>query len=191
MILSAGHSERFGSPKALAPFKGTTVIEHIQNTLLKTSCDEIILVLGAHAHQIFPSIFNHTRIRFVYNKDYNFGQISSVQAGWRYAQERPEGVIFWPVDCPLVQASSIDMLIDHFKKNSPDILVPAYNNIKGHPSIFHARLRSEILGLPMDRGLNSLFTTHPPQIIGLDDIGIIKSFNTPEELEALKAISKQ
>ena len=185
MILSAAPSERFGSPKALAPFKGTTVIEHLQNTLLQTSCDEIIVVLGAHGHRIFPSIFNHTRIRIVYNKDYNFGQMSSVQAGWRCAGETLEGVLFLPVDCPLVQASSINTIIDHFKKHQPDILVPSYHNIKGHPPIFQARLKSEVLGLPMKAELNSLFTNHPPQTIDIDDIGIIKNFNTPEELEEI------
>lgn len=191
VLLSAGPSHRFGSPKALASFKGTTVIQHLQNTLLQTSCDEIIVVLGAHAHQIWPFIFNHTRIRFVYNKDDNFGQMSSVQEGWRLAGEGSEGVMFLPVDCPLVQASSIDKIIDYFKKYQPDILVPSYHNKKGHPAIFRARLKSEALNLPKDQGLDSLLTNHPPQTIDIDDIGIIKNFNTPEELEELKVISKR
>jgi CTP:molybdopterin cytidylyltransferase MocA len=73
------------------------------------------VVLGAHARQIQPSIFIHSRIRVVYNKDYYFGQTSSVQAGWREADDSSQGVMFLPVDCPLVQASSIDQIIHHFK----------------------------------------------------------------------------
>ncbi len=186
ILLSAGLSERFGSPKALACLSGTPVIERAQNTLLQSSCDKIIVVLGAHARQIQPSIFIHRRIRVVYNKDYNFGQTSSAQAGWREADNSSIGIMFLPVDCPLIQASSIDKIIHHFKKHDPDILVPSYQNKKGHPSVFHQRLKSKILNLPMNLGLNSLFAGHPPQTIEIDDRGIIKNFNTPEEFETIK-----
>jgi len=185
ILLSAGLSERFGSPKALANISGIPVIQHLQNTLLQSSCDKIVVVLGAHAPEIQPLIFIHSRIHVVYNKDYYFGQTSSVQAGWRQADNASEGVMFLPVDCPLVKASTIDAVIDHFKKNNPDILIPTYQNKKGHPPIFHQRLKSKVLGLPQDLGLNSLFADHPPQTIEIDDSGIIKSFNTPEEFKKI------
>jgi molybdenum cofactor cytidylyltransferase len=187
ILLSAGSSERFGSPKALAPLYGATVIEHIQKTLLQSHCDEIIIVLGDHEQRIRPSIFNHKRIRVVYNKHYNFGQTSSVQAGWREEGNASEGVLFLPVDCPLVQASSIDMIIDHFKKTGPDILIPTCQNKKGHPPIFNQRLRAKTLDLSLGQGLNSLFAQHPPQTIEINDPGIVKSFNTPKEFEAIMA----
>ncbi len=188
ILLSAGLSERFGSPKALACISEGTVIQHVQNTLLQSSCDEIIVVLGAQARQIEPFIFIHSRIRVVYNKNYYFGQTSSVKAGWREADNSSTGVMFLPVDYPLIQSSSIDKIIRHFKKYDPDILVPSYRNKKGHPPIFHQRLKSKVLNLPMDLGLNSLFADHPPQTIEIDDQGIIKSFNTPQEFEEIKVI---
>ncbi len=191
ILLSAGLSERFGSPKALASMGGNTVIQHVQNTLLESSCDEIIVVLGAHARQIQPSIFIHSRIRVVYNKNYNLGQTSSVKAGWREADNSSTGVMFLPVDCPLVQPSSICMIIDYFKEHDPDILVPSYRNKNGHPPIFHQRLKSKVLNLPMDLGLNSLFADHPPQTIEINDSGIIKNFNTPQEFEEIRIISKR
>ena len=105
ILLSAGLSERFGSPKALARLHGMTVIEHIQTTLLQSSCDQIIVVLGAHHKEVQPSIFIHSRIRIVYNKTYYFGQTSSVQAGWREVVDSTQGVLFLPVDCPLIWTS--------------------------------------------------------------------------------------
>jgi len=189
ILLSAGLNERFGSPKALASISGNNVIQLVQNTLLQSACDEIIVVLGAHASQIQPSIFKHSRIHVVYNKDYFFGQTSSVQAGWREAEDSSSGVMILPVDCPLVQASSIDEIIRHFNKYGPDILIPTYQNKKGHPPVFHQCLKSKALNLPMDLGLNSLFDQHPPHTIEINDSGIIKSFNTPEEFE--KITSKQ
>ena len=189
ILLSAGLSQRFGSPKALAKIGGINAIEHLQNTLLASSCDEIIIVLGAFAETITPSIFIHSRIRVVYNKDYIFGQTSSMQAGLQAAHEGSSGVLLLPVDCPLVKSSSIDQVIGEFNRNEPDILIPVYNGKKGHPPVFHQRLRSKILGLPHGAGLNSLFVHHPAQTVAIDDEGIIKSFNTPEEFE--KITSKQ
>lgn len=186
ILLSAGLSERFGSPKALADIAGKNIIQHVQNTLLHSNCDEIIVVLGAHADQIQPSIFIHSRIRVVYNNHYNFGQTSSVQAGINEADSSSKGIMFLPVDCPLVQTSSINKIIDHFKEKDPDILIPTYQNKKGHPPFFNQRLRTKIIGLPLNLGLNSLFHDHPPQTIEIDDPGIIKSFNTPQELEQIK-----
>jgi len=186
LLLAAGESRRFGSPKALARLGTQTVIEHIQHALLQSACDEIIIVLGAHADEIRPSIFIHSRIRIVYNKDYNFGQTSSVQAGWKAANPGTDGIMLLPVDCPWIASTTMDTLIHHFKKHQPDILIPSYLDKKGHPPLFHQRLREEILALPTDKGLNSLFIEHPPQNIDMDDPGVVKSFNTLEELEKLK-----
>jgi len=189
ILLSAGLSERFGAPKALAPIAGKTVIQQVQKTLLQSVCEEIIVVLGAHAQLISPSIFIHSRIRVVHNKDYFFGQTSSVQAGLREADKSSKGFMLLPVDCPLVQASTIDTIIGHFKKSNPGVLIPTYQNKKGHPPVFNQHLKSKVLDLPMDLGLNSLFADHPPQTIEINDPGIIKSFNTPQELEELRLFS--
>ena len=184
ILLSAGKSQRFGSPKALASINNAPVVQHLQNTLLQSSCDEIVVVLGADAIDIEPSIFIHSRIRVVYNKDYNFGQTSSIQTGWRAAKPS-QGIMFLPVDCPLVLPSSIDRIIKEFKSNDPSILIPTFHNKKGHPPVFSQRLASTILNLPLDMGLNSLFAQHPLQTIEIDDQGIIESFNTPEELKRI------
>ncbi|MDE2027372.1 MAG: nucleotidyltransferase family protein [Candidatus Omnitrophica bacterium] len=186
ILLSAGLSQRFGSPKALADLHGRTVIEHLQSTLLTTACDNIIVVLGNGAQDIMPFIFIHSRIRVVYNKNYNLGQTSSLQEGLKAVDAKSQGILLLPVDCPLVQASTINKLIDHFKKTAPDILIPSYLHKKGHPPILHQRLIPEVFYLPLSRGLNSLFAGHPPQILEMDDPGIVKSFNTLEEWEKIK-----
>ena len=65
ILLSAGFSSRFGSPKALAKRNGETVIEHIQRSLLNTLIEEIIIVLGNKADKIEPFVLNHKRVKFV------------------------------------------------------------------------------------------------------------------------------
>lgn len=50
VVLAAGASSRFGSPKGLAPFRGRTLIEHVLGELrAESSLAEIAVVVGAHA----------------------------------------------------------------------------------------------------------------------------------------------
>jgi molybdenum cofactor cytidylyltransferase len=186
VLLTAGLSERFGSPKALASLHNAIIIEHLQKTLLQTSCAEIIIVLGAYAQEIKAHLFNHKRINIVYNKDYKLGQTSSMQTGLRKASSNTHGYMLLPVDCPLIEVSTIEQIIDHFHHTQPHILIPTYQNKKGHPPIFHKNIRTDILNVPPSQGLNSLFTSFPPKTIEIKDPGIIRSFNTPQEFEQIK-----
>ena len=52
ILLSAGFSRRFGSPKALALINGVTVIEQLQNILVRSQVGETVVVLGDHANDI-------------------------------------------------------------------------------------------------------------------------------------------
>ena len=186
VLLSAGESERFGSPKALARTSRRTAIEDLQNTLLSSIADEIIVVLGAYFDVLKPHVFNHKKVRIVYNKDYKLGQTSSFQAGLSIVGKETRAVLLAPVDCPFILTSTVDALIRHFKQSGPTVLIPAYQNKHGHPPVFNASLKTEILALSPSKGLNSLFAVHAPQTLEINDPGIVQPFNTPAELEAIK-----
>ena len=51
ILLAAGMSTRMGRPKQLLPFKNETVIETVISTLLASSLDEVLVVLG-HKHEL-------------------------------------------------------------------------------------------------------------------------------------------
>ena len=64
ILLSAGLSSRFGSPKALAKLPdGQTVIEKIQNQLLSIPESELIIVLGHAKTQILPLVLKHKNLK--------------------------------------------------------------------------------------------------------------------------------
>ncbi len=188
ILLSAGESQRFGSPKALAKISHHSAIEEVQNSLLSSMADEIVVVLGAHSESIKRHVFNHKRVRIVYNKDYKLGQTSSLQAGLSVVDKADFLMI--PVDCPFVQTATIDTLIRYFKQHQPSVLVPTYQGQRGHPPVLNASLKKEILALGPSIGLNHLFLAYPPVLLEIDDPGIIQTFNTPAELKEL-VVSKR
>lgn len=187
VLLAAGLSERFHSPKALAKINDLTVIEHIQTTLLSTQIDEIIVVLGAHQDDIKPLILNHNRLTVVYNKDYKFGQTSSFQTGLKAVSKDSKSVFLLPVDCPFIKAETFDHLLHIFSKGQASILVPAYNSQKGHPPVFSPAVFNEIINLDHSLGINSIVQKHKSDelIFEVDDPGVLATFNTQEEFEEL------
>lgn len=190
VVLSAGESLRFGSPKALADIRGKCALAHIQDNLLNAAIDEIIIVLGAHADAIKPHVFNHKKVKLVYNKNYKFGQTSSFQAGVMSVDKKSRGIFMIPVDCPFILNTTYQHLREQFYQHMPDILIPSYKGKKGHPPAFNINLKKTILTLSLNQGVNALFKNHDIKIVDVTDPGTIQTFNTKEELQQLFEMDK-
>ncbi|MBN1870068.1 MAG: nucleotidyltransferase family protein [Candidatus Omnitrophica bacterium] len=188
ILLSAGLSRRYGSPKALAKLNGETVIERLQKVVIQSPVEEMIVVLGADADEIKPHLLNHNKIKFVYNKDYNLGQTSSFKAGLRSISKWVKGILLIPVDHPFIQPGTIDLLIRYYLKHFPLIVLPAFEGRKGHPPLFSADLKEEFLALDNGIGLNAIAHAHQNEtvILPVEDAGVIQSFNTKEEFRDLR-----
>jgi CTP:molybdopterin cytidylyltransferase MocA len=188
ILLAAGSSKRFGSSKALAELDGTPVIERIQQTLIASSVGEIIVVLGDHVEAIKPHLLKHNKIKFVHNKDYNLGQTSSFKVGLEALNKDSQGIMLWPVDCPLMKVQTINLLVSTFFSQKPRILIPTFQKIKGHPPVFDAGLKRAFLKLDHSVGINTVEHEHASEIVlfPVDDPGVVQSFNTPEEFIRLK-----
>jgi len=188
ILLTAGLSSRFHSPKALAKINGHTVVEHIVNTLLSTQLNEIIIVTGAYEAEIKPFLLNHKAIKVVHNKDYKFGQTSSFKVGVNAVSDESEGIVLLPVDYPLVQSSTIDEMIGLFQSSQSKIVIPTYVGKKGHPPLFSISIKDDMSSLDNDLGINTLQQRYSSQTTfhPVSDPGVIQSFNTEEEWERIK-----
>ena len=187
IVLAAGLSSRFGSPKTLADIHGNSVITFLLKKVVQTKLSEIIVVLGANKEKIQPSIFKHTMIQIVYNKHYKFGQTSSVQTGLKSASSQSSGFMLLPVDCPFVKVSTVDTLINHFMTLQPPIIIPTFENRKGHPPVINKKFKEQIQELDHSQGINSIFPIHTNEIqtLEIQDPGIRQTFNTLEELSRI------
>lgn len=188
VLLAAGLSSRFGSPKALAVIDGQSVITRVQQALLASSINEIIVVLGAFSEEIKAHLLKHTKIRFVHNKDYKLGQTSSFQCGLAAVSRSSQGIFLFPVDYPFIRTQTLDFLKEDFQKNKAGILIPVYQNRKGHPPLFPDDLKESLLALPPSEGLNKFIHEHGRRmrLVDVTDPGVVQTFNTPEELEHIR-----
>ncbi|OGX33521.1 MAG: hypothetical protein A2787_03870 [Omnitrophica WOR_2 bacterium RIFCSPHIGHO2_01_FULL_48_9] len=188
ILLCAGLSSRFGSPKALAKLSDGTAIERQQKILLDSPVEKIIIVLGAYAPEIKPYLLKHKKINVVHNKDYKLGQTSSFKAGLA-AAAGAKAVMLLPVDYPFIKTATFEQLAQHFTKNKPRILIPTYQSRRGHPPIFASSLHDEFMTLDNDLGVNTVIHRHQADIVDypVEDRGILATFNTLDELTKLKA----
>ncbi len=188
ILLTAGFSQRFGSPKALALLGGKTVIERQLSMLIDSNVDVIYVVTGAYRQNIKPYILNHKKVCVVYNKDYKFGQTASFQCGIARCPDACRGVMLLPVDYPLIQKETINSIIEAYFKYKALIVIPTFGHRKGHPPLFHHSLIDEFKSLTHGNGCHEIPRRHRKEILcwPVADPGVCLSFNTQEELEELK-----
>src|SRR4029079_15318078 len=110
IVLAAGRSSRMGRAKATLPAgDGHTFLTRIVRTFLDADVDDVIVVVGLDADAIAAS-FSESGLpaRFVVNRDYDRGQLSSLLAGLDVI-DRPgvTAVLVTLVDVPLVLPATV------------------------------------------------------------------------------------
>jgi molybdenum cofactor cytidylyltransferase len=183
IVLAAGKSERMGRPKALLPFRDSTFLEHILETIKRSGITETVVVVGHHADTILTAI--HVA-RPVINADYEKGMTTSIQAGIRELAPDVDGAMLFLVDHPVVEPATIDALIRHFRPGC--IVLPTYRGRRGHPVLFSRAVMEEIAGLPPNVGANTIVWKDPSRIaeVPLNDAGITIDIDTPEQFETFQ-----
>ena len=159
ILLVGGASERFGSPKALAPFRGDSLAERAWR-LLHEVCDEVLAVgkQGDALELPFPVLDDGSEER---------ASVYGVIAGLRAAANDVSIVL--PVDCPVVTAEALKALADAVAVPQTGPLPGAYS--KGMLPDFEARVARGELSL---RGVN-------PTVLEVDE-GLLLNVNTRTEL---------
>ncbi|QAT16499.1 CTP:molybdopterin cytidylyltransferase [Candidatus Velamenicoccus archaeovorus] len=188
IVLAAGASSRFGSPKPLTRLHSRPLISFLSEQLLKTQLGEILVVLGADADAIRPCVCRDPRIKCIFNESFTRGQTSSFKKGLTAVSADTEGVLLLPADTPFVLPETIDTIVETFLKNPFPILVPTYKGRGGHPPVFSKTLFAEFAKLSDEAPLSTVQQIHASEILKLPvcDEGVALSFNTPLEFEKIR-----
>jgi molybdenum cofactor guanylyltransferase len=159
ILLVGGVSERFGSPKALAGFRGETLAERGWRTL-RDVCAEVLAVGKANDESELP-------FEIVDDGTDDRAPVFGVVAGLRAAAY--ETCVFLPVDCPLVTPTTLRELVQAAAVPHTGPLPGVYTAAM-LPALEERIARGE-LSL---RGVN-------PVAIEIDEVALI-NVNTPTDL---------
>jgi len=155
VILAGGESKRMKTPKMLLPFKGKTIIEKVIETAVSSDVDKTVVVLGA-GHDEILRIIADMPVMHCYNDNYKQGMLSSVICGFRSLPESCEGAIICQGDQPMIPAHVVNTLINSWRKSGKGIVIPVFEEKRGHPIFIARKYINEIEKLNPDEGLRSL-----------------------------------
>ncbi len=135
LILAAGFSSRMGAFKPLLPFQGEPLIIRQINTMKDAGLEKIVVVTGYESEDIKNLLGNS--VHLVHNEDFQKGMYSSLLSGLNYIMthlyEETEGILYLPVDYPLVTKDEYLKLHEAWKKDKNSFAVPVFMGKKGHP----------------------------------------------------------
>jgi CTP:molybdopterin cytidylyltransferase MocA len=188
VILAAGGGTRFGGPKAIAPFNGTTLVERAVRTLVDAGCDPVIVVAGAGAEAVREAC-RTTDARVVVNASWADGLSGSLRLGLETAAGlTAAAAVVLPVDQPIVSAALVARLVDAWNAGAL-VAVAAFGGGGRTPMLMDASLWTEVSAhVRGDAGARTYLHAHPELVtlVECGDVGDPDDADTPEELARLE-----
>ena len=189
VILAGGQSARMGAPKSLLDFRGEPFIKRILEALEALDLKTRVVVLGPDAPRVRPAIAAHDCI-LIENPDVEGGPISSLRCALEaLAPIQPPAVLVWPVDLPHVHISTVERLVESYRRLRSPITVPTFAGRRGHPVIWDQRLFEElrISEAATREGARAVLHAHQADLhqVPVDDPAVTDFINTPADYERL------
>lgn len=184
IVLAAGLSTRMGTLKQLLPFGDKSVIEQVVSVLLTCSVDEIIVVLGHRDTEIRTALASYP-VRVTFNPRYHQEMLTSIQQGWSEANPETDAVMHVLGDQPHLDSRVVQQLISAYRKAGAGILIPSFNNRRGHPILIPARYRAEICALGEEATMRDFMRGHAAEIRHLlvESDAILRDMDTPADYQ--------
>jgi molybdenum cofactor cytidylyltransferase len=187
VVLGAGGSSRFGSPKQLLPFGDTTLLGQVIRNANASSMERIVVVLGRASGELRKAL-DFGRARVVENTAYGTGCASSLLAGLDAAEDDCEALLLLLSDQPGVLPEFIDRALSEWRRERPWAAVCSYRGRLGHPFIFSREAFDDLRGLHGDKAVWKLIETYPGRVQKIElDAGLPPDVDTPEDYELVLA----
>jgi len=186
ILLSAGHSRRFGAKNKLIqklPDSRMLALSSAQNLL--TALPQSIAVVRPQ-HMELQSTLTAAGMQLVLCGEHEQEMGDSLVSGIRHAiRLYPEsrGFVIALGDMPCIQPQTIREIASRIDAGR-SIVVPTYQGKRGHPVGFAAKFTADLLVLNGDQGARVLFERYPAEVerFECNDPGILLDIDTPADL---------
>jgi molybdenum cofactor cytidylyltransferase len=184
IVLAAGESRRFGSPKQLLPWGETTLLEHVVDSALGSSVHKTIVVLGHRAEKIGRPLHDRP-VELVINEEWEGGLSTSVSAGLHALPADYEACLFLLADQPNVTPSLMNKLLDSYRSTLAPIVAPTHKGRRGNPVLFARSLFPELLEMEGDQGGRGVILRHreEAELVEVDEGDFFLDIDTVDDYE--------
>lgn len=197
IILAAGESSRFGSPKQLLDWRGEPFVRAVAKTAIESGLAPVVLVTGANGEQVEASVRDLPLI-IVRNTSWQQGQSSSLKSGLLSLRQlsaknksthSPDvgGAVFLLADQPQIPGAVIRALIAHHSTGLFPIVAPlVLMEQRANPVLFDRITFSDLMTLEGDVGGRGIFSKHRVEYLPWHDDSLLLDVDRPEDFPRIK-----
>ena len=168
VVLAAGASTRFGSPKQ------HELLPRVLERLAASPGDAIVVVEGAYDLRVDPT---RSGLRVVRCPDWELGGGASLRCGLAALGDHVEAAVVILADGPLLSPEAVARVVASWRAEGGDVVAASYGGVRGHPLLAARAVWADV----PDEGLRVV----EPRLVPCDDLGAPGDVDTREDLAAL------
>ena len=185
VILAAGASTRFGSPKQLVRIGGSPVLHQMISNAAFVAGRSVTVVIGAHAREIAPAL-RQSAASVVVNRDWPEGLASSIRLAVESAPPRCDGLLLLLADQVAVTADDLKHLYAAWKRHPILVAAALYDGAPGLPAIFPRWTYPGLMELRGDRDPRQVIRRNIDQLVRIPMANASINLDTPEDLLSIE-----
>ncbi|MFZ0007066.1 MAG: nucleotidyltransferase family protein [Steroidobacteraceae bacterium] len=186
IVLAAGASTRFGSPKQLVRLGGRPLLHTVVTRATEISGNALIVVLGAGAEELAP-LLRHSSGTLVINREWREGLASSIRAGIAALPAACTGALLLLADQPAVTAHDLRRLAGTWRKQPQYMAAALYAGTVGVPAIFPRTVFPELAALRGDAGARAVLRRGSDTLMRVPMPSAALDVDTPEDLLTIES----
>ena len=183
LVMAAGNASRYQSNKLAAELDGKPLIRHALDAVPKHLFSDVVVVTQYPEIEALASEYGFRSIR---NKHPDYGISHTISLGTQ-AMKDCDAILYMVSDQPLLEALSVERVVEFWKKHPRSIVGAAHNGKRGNPCIFPREFFGELLDLKEDHGGNTVIRMHPERLLTVEVAkDELTDVDTPKALDEIK-----
>lgn len=179
---AAGRGERFGSQKLLALINGEPLLDWTLWSLIDAGVTKVVVVTGPGDPLRTARRLGDPQVKVVVNPDPSRGMFSSIQEGLATVTGDP--ILVMPADMPFVSSGTVAELMTACRERQR-VVVPVFNEKRGHPIVFPAALRAAVVNARPESTLKDALgaSLNMRFEMAVGDAGVLRDVDVPADLD--------
>jgi CTP:molybdopterin cytidylyltransferase MocA len=178
VILAAGTSRRFGSPKQLAVVEGRSLIEHVMGAAMTAGLEPVVVVVPVWLSP--PGALDAEAAQWVRNPFPERGMSHSLRLGLGALGPRTSAALILLGDQPGMQAATMTAVVG--ARGSRPIVAASAEGVLAPPVLIERSHFHLAFGLSGDVGLRELLRENPDLVTTVTVPAHAVDVDTPEDL---------